>query len=201
MSEEDAQIRRLKQSLEPLKELVVQANSVLLWEKDWHSSAIVGATTAFFTFTWLCDPSFLTMLSLLGIFITLADYTLPLIVNSLFKNEHWSAHKQKKFDEFCTNVILYKTKTELSITTFYKMRVNNPKMYFSLSLATLSLLAYVGSTINNFFLMYLFTSVILLFPGMVHSGWLNNVTEQFEKIFRHLIENAKSKVNRNKKEE
>lgn len=87
-----------------------------------------SATTAFFTFTWLCDLSFLTMLSLLGIFITLADYTLPLIVNSLFKNEHWSAHKQKKFDEFCTNVILYKTKTELSITTFYKMRVNNPKM-------------------------------------------------------------------------
>ncbi|CAH0554767.1 unnamed protein product [Brassicogethes aeneus] len=200
MSDEEAQIRRMRLSLEGCKELVLKIYSVLLWEKHWHSTAIIGGSTILFMLIWLCDPNVLTIISLLGLLFTVCDYVLPSIVSTLYKNEQWTPNKQKQLEDICTNIVLYKTKTELLLTSFYKMRVSNSKVYFSVTIITLSLLAWIGGSFNNLFLTYMATTFVLLIPGMSSSGMLNKWSDSLQKVFTDLVENAKSKVGQKKVE-
>lgn len=75
---------------------------------------------------WLSEPSTLTLISMIGLILTLGDYILPIIVSTLFKNEDWNREKQQQYEEICTNLIIYRTKFELLLTSFYRMRVTNP---------------------------------------------------------------------------
>lgn len=84
--------------------------------------------TVFFTLTWLSEPNLLTILALIGLILTISDYVLPSVIFSIFKNETWTDEKQSKYEEICTNIILYKTKLELLVTSYYRMRVTNPKL-------------------------------------------------------------------------
>lgn len=77
---------------------------------------------------WLSEPSTLTMIAFIGLMVTMADYILPTIVSTLFKNEDWDREKQQRYEEICTNLIIYQTKLELLLTSYYRMRVTNPKM-------------------------------------------------------------------------
>ncbi|CAG9815591.1 unnamed protein product [Phaedon cochleariae] len=194
----ESQIRRLRLSMETYRELMLQVNSFLLWEKPWHPSAIVGGCTVIFMLFWLSEPNILTILSLLGLLVTLGDYVLPSIVSSIFKSESWNIEKQRQYEDICTNIILYKTKFELLVTSYYRMRVTNPKMYFGLTIFGLGFLAWIGGTISNLFLTYMVVLGILLLPGMVHNGFLNKGQECLSRIFADLVENAKSKVGQKK---
>ncbi|KAG5886310.1 hypothetical protein JTB14_003463 [Gonioctena quinquepunctata] len=200
MSETESQIRKLRLSMETYRELMLHGNSLLLWEKQWHPSAIIGGCTVFFMLLWLCEPTILTVLSLTGLLITLADYVLPLITSSIFKADTWNNGKQKQYEEICTNIILYKTKFELLIASYYRLRVTNPKVYFSVTIFGLTFLAWIGGTINNLFLTYLLVSLVFLLPGMAYNGFLNKGLETLSKIFTDLVENAKSKVGQKKVE-
>ncbi|XP_023013932.1 ADP-ribosylation factor-like 6 interacting protein 1 isoform X2 [Leptinotarsa decemlineata] len=200
MSETESQIRKLRLSMEAYRELMLHGNSILLWEKQWHSSAIIGGCTVIFMLIWLSDPNILTILSLLGMLITLADYTLPMIISSIFKEDTWNNGKQKQYEDICTNIILYKTKFELLLDSYYRMRVTNPKMYFGLTIIGLGFLAWIGGTVNNLFLTYVFVLLLLLLPGMAYNGFLNKGLETLSKIFTDLVENAKSKVVQKKTE-
>lgn len=88
---------------------------------------ISGCTVAFMLL-WLSEPSTLTVVSIIGLIITTSDYILPKIVSSLYKNEDWDREKQQRYEEICTNIIIYRTKLELLLTSYYRMRVTNPKM-------------------------------------------------------------------------
>lgn len=143
---QETQIRKLKLSLEPWREIVLYSNKVLLWEQKYYASALLtgiikyystfcevnllwlSGITFLFTIILLADPSILTVISLTGLALTLADYFMPLILQSIFKPEMWSGDKQKEFEEICTNIILYKTKAELLLSSYCRMRVTNPKL-------------------------------------------------------------------------
>lgn len=43
-------MKNLKRKLEPLREVVIEANSILLWEKSWYPGVIFGATTVIFLY-------------------------------------------------------------------------------------------------------------------------------------------------------
>nr|CAH7737463.1 unnamed protein product [Callosobruchus chinensis] len=190
----ESQIRKLRLSMETYREILVLTNSVLLWEKQWHPTALIGGTTALFMLIWLAEPNILTVISLLGLLITVTDYILPAVVTAIFRAESWTTEKQRNYEEICTNIILYKTKFELLATSYYRMRVTNPKLYFSITIFSLSLLTWVGGTIDNLFLTYLLVLTILLLPGMMTNGMLNRSSDTLSKIFNDLIENAKSRV-------
>lgn len=93
---------------------------------------------------WLSEPSTLTIISLIGLFLTIGDYILPTIVYSLYKNEDWDRERQQKYEEICTNLIIFRTKLELLLTSYYRMRLTNPKLV---------------RTVNN--MIYLFLSLII----------------------------------------
>lgn len=77
---------------------------------------------------WLSEPSTLTVISLIGLFTTIGDYILPTLVITFYKTEDWDREKQQRYEEICTNMIIYKTKLELLLTSYYRMRITNPKM-------------------------------------------------------------------------
>lgn len=46
----DKNIKKLKRELEGWREIILHANSVLLWEKNWHPGLIAGISTVFFLY-------------------------------------------------------------------------------------------------------------------------------------------------------
>ncbi|EFA10290.2 ADP-ribosylation factor-like protein 6-interacting protein 1 isoform X1 [Tribolium castaneum] len=194
----EAQIRKLRHGLENWREIILGAKRVLVWEKQWHPTAIVGGSTILFTFLWLLDPSILTVFSVFGLVLTIFDYLIPSIGSSMFKPEMWTARKEQEYEEFCTNVILYKARLELSWARFYKMKSTNRKMYFLLTMITLSALAWIGCTFNNLFLSYVFVTFLLLFPGMEHNGIITKWSEYVGTFLMELMRQTKSKGSQEK---
>ncbi|KAJ8975279.1 hypothetical protein NQ317_013679 [Molorchus minor] len=190
----ECQIRKLKLSMETWRDIILRMNGVLLWEKQWHPTAIIGGCTVLFMLIWLFEPNLLTIISLLGLMITIGDFILPSILSSLFKSEIWTPEKQQQYEDICTNIILYKTKLELLISSYYRLRITNSKLYFSITIFGLAFLAWIGGTISNLFLAYLLVLTFLMLPGMVRNGMLNKGSDTLSKIFNDLVENAKSKV-------
>ncbi|RZC37234.1 Reticulon domain containing protein [Asbolus verrucosus] len=198
---QEAQIRKLRQSLESWKEIVLQTKSVFIWEKNWHPTALIGGSTITFTLLWLLDPSILTILSLFGLCFTICDYLIPSIATSLFKPEKWTARKDKELEELCTNVILYKAKLELTWASYYKMKITNRKMYFLVTVITLSSLAWIGCTFNNLFLAYVLVSFLLLLPGMEHNGIIAKWSNYAHNFISEFVKQAKTKVGQQKKDD
>ncbi|XP_050313118.1 ADP-ribosylation factor-like protein 6-interacting protein 1 [Anthonomus grandis grandis] len=190
----ESQIRKLKLSLEPYRELMLHANKVVLWEKQWHSTGILAATSVVFTIIWLQNPNMLSMVAFMGLLITIADCFMPTVLSSIYTVEMWSGEKQKEYEEICTSIILYKTKAELLMSSYWRMRVTNPKLYFGLTISMLVLLTFVGGTIDNLLLTYAVVTFGIMLPGMIHHGMLNKFTEACSKLFNSLVENAKAKV-------
>lgn len=198
IQEDEAQIRKLRISMENWKPIILHLNSILMWDKQWHPTAIAVATTVMFMLLWLSEANILTVICLLGLTITMLDYAVPSVSSSIFKSSI-TEEEQRQYDHICTNIIFYKTKLELLFTSYYRMRVTNPKLYFSITTFALCTLAYIGSVVNNLFLTYLLVTFILLAPGLNQHGMLDKWTGGISKLFNDLIENAKSRVAQNKK--
>ncbi|KAL1489311.1 hypothetical protein ABEB36_014234 [Hypothenemus hampei] len=194
MSENETQMRKLKLSLEPWRELILQSNSVLLWEKQYHASTILAGSTMFFTFLWFWEPTLLTAFALLGFTFTLSDFLLPYILSTIYSAENWTPDKQKQYEEICTNIILYQTKAELLVSSYYRLRVTNRKLYFGITASTLIFLAWLGNIVDNLLLTYIVVTFLLMVPGMQRHGMLNKVWENVSKLFTELVENAKVRV-------
>lgn len=100
-----------------------------MWvEKKLYQLIFILGCTVAFMLLWLSEPSTLTVISVIGLIITIGDYILPKIVSTVYKNEDWDREKQQQYEEICTNLIIYRTKLELLFTSYYRMRVTNPKM-------------------------------------------------------------------------
>lgn len=76
---------------------------------------------------WLANPNNLSILSVIGLIVTVADYIVPSLSTSIFKQE-FTEEQQQQYDDICTNIVLIKTKAELLLSSFFKMRVKNPKL-------------------------------------------------------------------------
>lgn len=178
----EAQIRSLRESVEGWEELILRIYNILLWEKQWHPLAIIGVTSSIFIFIWLSEMSTLTVLCLTGLILTLCDYMVPAISATFFKSEQWSSEKENIITSICEDFILYKTKLRIACGSYYRMRITNPKMYFTMTILTLILLAWIGNTLNNLFMIYLLVTIFCLMPGIEYTGFnckLKEITKKY----------------------
>lgn len=118
----------MRASLEDWKHIILRFKSVLLWEKQWHTSAIVGVTSTLFMVLWLADASFLTLLSFIGLTVTLADYLVPTVSASLFKSEEWTKDKEEQLEEICRIAVALKHQIVCHSAYFMSLRTTKPKM-------------------------------------------------------------------------
>ena len=63
--------------MEGWREAVLAVDAFLGWKQEWHPAAIAGTITAVFLTIWYTDPSLLTLLATIGLFLTLADFIGP----------------------------------------------------------------------------------------------------------------------------
>ena len=70
-------------ALSDWREVVLHANSVLTWDQEWYSGVVFGIVTAFYLAVWYWDPTLVTFVAFSGLFLTLADYVGPKIINQV----------------------------------------------------------------------------------------------------------------------
>ena len=58
-----------------------------------------GSLTTIFLTLWYYDPSFVTLISLIGLTVTLADYIVPRVIPLIAKPENWTGKKEKQLEQ------------------------------------------------------------------------------------------------------
>merc|ERR1712127_914161 len=54
---------------------------------------------------WYLDPTLVTLLSLISLFLSLADYLGPKILDKIFKPESWTGEKEKRLEGGCQSLV------------------------------------------------------------------------------------------------
>ena len=68
-------------------------------------------------------------------------------------------------DQVCEDILSAKDKIEAAWTLCREARTRKPIIHFAATVFTLFTLAWLGNTINNFFLAYLMNVTVLMLPG------------------------------------
>ncbi|XP_072943700.1 ADP-ribosylation factor-like protein 6-interacting protein 1 [Epargyreus clarus] len=172
---QEQQVKRLKRLLEGWRMALLPLKSVLLWEQQWHPCAIVFTVSLLYLFIWIMDLNTLATIALVGLILNFIDFIVPIICNSIYSPSSWTGQKEKMFEEICKGIVASYNTTLHQIQTFYSMRENSPCMYYIISISMLCTMAWMASTINNVFLLYIFSTVVLLWPGIQHRGIFNTL--------------------------
>lgn len=154
--------------------LVLKLHSVLTWEQDIHPVMIVAFVSFSFLLVHLMNSSVLTTLSYLGIAGALVDLAMPTIAKSLCGSSGAQAKLNDKdnqrFDKICLDLAKVYAFVRNSMSTCCSLKTSKPKLYYPGLLGTLLVFAYIGNKINNLFLTYLVTLLVVLYPGLEKKG-------------------------------
>ena len=74
---------RLKNALTDWREVVLHTNSLLTWDQEWFPGVIAAIVTAFYMAVWYWDPTLVTFVAFSGLFVTMADFLGPKIINQV----------------------------------------------------------------------------------------------------------------------
>jgi len=163
---------RVKSCLESWREVVIIMDSVLAWEKDWYPAVTAGSLTMFYLILFWLSPSMLTLLSTMGLLITMLDYLGPKLMDKLYSSAEWTGEKEKKLDNVCKSVVSTSLLVSTCYTSFSSMRTTSPMTHFSITTCSLLVLAYLGSLVSGVFLSYITLMVVMMLPGLYRRGLL-----------------------------
>jgi len=176
---EKDRVKKLKRELEGWREIVLQLHSVLLWEKNWYPGVIAGISTTLFLLLWLVEPSLLSTVSCAGLLATLLDYLVPTLSARLFNPAQWTGAQEKLFEEICCSIVQVYAAFSHQVVAFKDLKVTSPKLYYSVTVISLTLLAYIGNKVNNLVLTYFIVTTVLLLPGLSQRGILHKYYQLF----------------------
>merc|ERR1711944_108984 len=86
----------------------------------------------------------------------------------------WNEEKEKRYDAFCKNLVRILGNVQRAYTWYMGWRSQKPLVNFAVTVTSLVVLAYIGNRINNFFLAYLISIAVVLFPKIHHQGLLQH---------------------------
>lgn len=98
------QFNKLKHDLERWREVIVHGSSLLRWEKSFYPGITCGAVTVLFLTLWWMRLSVLTTVALVALCICAGDFALPLLLQFVFKPEHWTGTEEKRYEEACRQI-------------------------------------------------------------------------------------------------
>lgn len=84
--------------MEPWRNVIVQLDSVLVWEKNFYPAVIFVGVSLFFLVLWAMDLSIITLLALAGLFGVLFDFLYPTVSRILFNPDEWSGKQEAQFE-------------------------------------------------------------------------------------------------------
>jgi len=171
-------VSKVKGCLSQWRELVILADGLLGWEKDFYPALIAAAVTLKFVFVWWWDPTLLTFISITGIMISLLDYAMPKILGTVFKPESWNGDKEARYERACNSLVHGFKYAEAGLAAYREAKKVKPVVHFAATVSGLFALAWIGNRINNFFLLYLVVLVVLMLPGLHRKGLLDKYLSQ-----------------------
>ncbi|XP_021185082.2 ADP-ribosylation factor-like protein 6-interacting protein 1 isoform X1 [Helicoverpa armigera] len=174
-NQQEQQVKKLKRFLEGSRMAILPLKSVILWEQQWHPCAIVGSVSILYFLIWLMDLNSLATFAVVGLFLNFVDFIVPVICNSLYGPTSWTGQHEKMYEEVCKSIVANYNKGLQNVRLFYSLRETSPCMYYILSISMLVTLGWVASSINNTFLLYILSTVMLLWPGVRQRGIFNTL--------------------------
>jgi Flp pilus assembly protein TadB len=174
----ESRTSRLKNALYDWKEVVLPVNSVLTWEQEWFPGVTAGVVTLFYLIVWYWDPTDVFTNLLILLFLSMADYIGPKIISQVFGTDSWTSFKDKQYEQVCEDILSAKDKIEAAWTLCREARSKKPVFHFIATVVSLFCLAWLGNTINNFFLAYLLNVAVLMIPGLNKKGILKQYGAQ-----------------------
>lgn len=159
-----------------------------MWERSWYAGALLGASSLLFLAVWACEPSVLTAVSLLGLMWCVADYAGAATCAALLRSVPWTASKERRLDDLCRTLVLHYTHAVTAMESFRLLRTVRPRVYYSVLVAALATLAWLGNAVHNLLLTYLLITGLLLLPGLRTHGFLGPYTQQLSARFTSLLQ-------------
>jgi ADP-ribosylation factor-like protein 6-interacting protein 1 len=173
---------KVKHDLEQWREVLLILNGVLKWEQSFYPGIIAGVLTFLFIILWWLDLSTLTLIAFITMLITLLDYGYPLVSKFIFKPENWSGTQEKLYEQIIQDIVEIKVCISASISSFFSSRSERSTLYLiSVTIGSV-VLAYVGSTFNNLFLLYLTILIVAMYPGLKEKGIVKMVFDQIKTV-------------------
>ncbi|XP_042228571.1 ADP-ribosylation factor-like protein 6-interacting protein 1 [Homarus americanus] len=192
--DQDRRVKTLRRELEGWREVLCAVHSVLVWEKHFYPFISISAVTTLFLTIWYIEPSMLTLLSVLGITVTLCDYLVPQIVPWIVGAHYWTGAHERRYEQIITSVACLCGSASYISNTLTSMKESKPRTYFVMVTGSLLVCAWVGNTINNLLLTYLIVVVIVLIPGMRPHGILQKYFSAALKTIAGLLKSSVSAV-------
>ncbi|XP_026329482.1 ADP-ribosylation factor-like protein 6-interacting protein 1 isoform X2 [Hyposmocoma kahamanoa] len=171
--EEAQQIKKLKRLLEGWRMALLPLKSVLLWEQQWHPCAILGGISLLYLTFWFLDLNSLTTFAIVGLILNFIDFIVPIICNSIYGPSAWTGQQEKVYEDICKSIVLNYNKFLSQVRSFYSLREKSPCRYYITSKGLLCVLAWISSSVNPMFLLYLFSVAVFLWPGIQKRGISN----------------------------
>lgn len=180
-------IAKTKTHLESWKGLIIYLHSVFVWSQPHHAPVLAASVSALFLLIWLLDTSILTTLSVIGVLITLADYVVPLISSNLFDSSKFGDAEEAVYDTVCSEIAL----TCFTVQSFWRqwtdLKDTKPKLYSFLLLTSLLMMAYIGNSVNNLFLLYVIVLFAAMLPGLRAHGIIQQLMKKAVEVVKNLV--------------
>jgi len=173
---------KVKHDLEQWREVLLILNGILKWDQSFFPGVIFGVITFLFIILWWLDLSTLTLIAFITMLITVLDYGYPLVSKFIFKPENWSGTQEKLYENVVQEIVDVKLCIEGSISSFFNSRSERSTFYLITVTAGSIFLAYIGSTFNNLFLLYLVVLVFAMYPGLKEKGIVKLVLDQIKAV-------------------
>ncbi|KAF0291972.1 ADP-ribosylation factor-like protein 6-interacting protein 1 [Amphibalanus amphitrite] len=174
IKENVARTRRLRRALEDWRELLAPLHGVLVWRHEYHPPLLAAVVTLIFLVVWYLEPPLLTLVAVLGVTATTADYLVPALCQALFRPQDWTASNEREFERMCELLADISTSMECCWFQLSGWKQEKPKLYFIGMVGVLLLLAWLGNNINNLFLAYLLAQWIVMYPGLRQRGLIKS---------------------------
>ncbi|XP_017493752.1 PREDICTED: ARL-6-interacting protein 1 homolog [Rhagoletis zephyria] len=170
---------KLKHDMEPWRNLIVQLDSVLSWEKNFYPAIIAAAISTFYLLLWALDMSTVTTLALAGLFALAIDFLYPSVSRFLFSPDNWNGSQEEQFERVCTQLCNLKSTLSGWYEYLFSAKERKSTLFVTIMSVALLTLAWIGTIINNLLLMYLITMVLALYPGVQEKGVFYKIKDYF----------------------
>lgn len=162
-------------------------HSVFIWSQPHHAPVLAASVSALFLLIWILNTSILTTISVIGIILTIADYTVPLLSTSLIDSSKFGPAEETVYENVCSEIAL----TWFTLQSFWNqwtdLKEKRPVVHSFLLLTSLLMMAYIGNSVDNLFLLYLITLLTVLFPGLRHQGIIQKLSKKAFDTIRDTI--------------
>ncbi|KAF2352132.1 hypothetical protein FHG87_017112 [Trinorchestia longiramus] len=172
-SSADECVKRLRRQLESWREVLVALYSLLVWDKPFYPAITASIVTTIFVLVWYLEPSVLTLLSIVGLIITLADFLVPQVVPLVLGGHSWTGAQERRYESIVCGLSTVLTSCSCWSAALATLKATRPKLYFLTVTLTLLTTAWFGASFNNLWLTYCSVMLVLLVPGLYQRGVLH----------------------------